>query len=100
MPRPGVDVEIVDGAPSGSLGFNTGTAFMAGTSERGPVGSAEKVTSSENYGAIYGDRSGGSLLYDSVRAYFAEGGSDLYVSRIAGPNADSRDRRARDNADG
>jgi hypothetical protein len=89
MPRPGVDVEIVDGAPSGSLGFNTGTAFMAGTSERGPVGSAEKVTSSENYGAIYGDRSGGSLLYDSVRAYFAEGGSDLYVSRIAGPNADS-----------
>jgi hypothetical protein len=30
MPRPGVDVEIVDGAPAGSAVLNTGTAFMTG----------------------------------------------------------------------
>jgi hypothetical protein len=87
MPRPGVDVEIVDGAPAGSAVLNTGTAFMAGVAERGPVGTAGKVSSLTAYVTTYGERAGGSLLYDSVSAFFAEGGGDLYVSRIAGPNA-------------
>jgi phage tail sheath protein FI len=85
MPRPGVDVEIVDGSPAGSAVLNTGTAFMTGVAERGPVGSAVKVSSLSKYNATFGERSGGSLLNDSVSAFFAEGGGDLYISRIAGP---------------
>jgi phage tail sheath protein FI len=87
MPRPGVDVEIVDGAPAGSAALNTGTAFMTGVTERGPVGNAVRVSSPSKYSATFGERSGGSLLYDSVSAFFAEGGGDLYISRIAGPNS-------------
>lgn len=87
MPRPGVEVLIVDGAPAGSAILNTGTAFMAGVSERGPVGTAVKVTSLKSYRATFGERAGGSVLSDSVATYFSEGGGDLYVSRVSGDTA-------------
>lgn len=87
MPRPGTDVLIVDDAvPSGAI-LDTGQAFFAGTSERGPTDRALKVKSLKDYGSKYGGRSGGSLMYDSVGAYFAEGGGTLYCSRITGGDA-------------
>ena len=87
MPRPGTDVLIVDGVPPGAAALNTGTAFMVGVTERGPVDKALKVPSVTKYRELYGERIGGSLLYDSVSAYFSEGGGDLYVARVSGDGA-------------
>jgi hypothetical protein len=83
MPRPGTDILIVDGAPPGAAALDTGTAFMFGVAERGPIDRAVKVPSVDDYADTFGDRSGGSLLYDSVSAYFSEGGGSLYVARVA-----------------
>src|SRR4051812_40310391 len=83
MPRPGTNISIVDdAAPSGAI-LDTSQAFFVGVSERGPLG-AVKVNGLKDYQAKYGDRTGGSLLYDAVYAYFAEGGTSLYVSRAVG----------------
>ena len=87
MPRPGVDIQIVDDAPRGGAVLDTGQAFMVGVTERGPTDRALRVLSLKDYANRYGARSGGSLLYDSVGAFFSEGGSVLYCSRIA--NADA-----------
>jgi hypothetical protein len=84
MPRPGTDILIVDGAPPGAAALDTGTAFMFGVAERGPVDRAVKVPSVDDYAETFGSRSGGSLLYDSVSAYFSEGGGSLYVARVGG----------------
>jgi hypothetical protein len=87
MPRPGTEILIVDGAPPGAAALDTGTAFMFGQSERGPVTKAAKVVSAADYKSLFGSRSGGSILYDSVSTYFAEGGGNLYVSRVIGTGA-------------
>lgn len=87
MPRPGTQIDILDGAPFGGPLLDSGQAFFVGVAQRGPVGEAVRVTSLRQYENAYGDRSGGSLLYDSVGAYFAEGGSTLLVSRISGASA-------------
>lgn len=87
MPRPGVDVLIVDGSGPALAALDTGTAFMIGAASRGLIGKAVKVSSIADYQAKYGTRTGGSLLYDSVSAFFNEGGGSLYVSRVAGSGA-------------
>jgi hypothetical protein len=87
MPRPGTDVFIVDGAAPGAAALDTGTAFMIGATERGPVDRCLSVASVKDYESKFGARSGGSLLYDSVSAYFSEGGGSLYVSRLAADDA-------------
>lgn len=86
MPRPGVTVELVEDAPSGQAVLDSGQAFFAGVAQRGP-NQAVRVTSLSGYSRVFGDRTGASLLYDSVNAYFSEGGAVLYVSRITGPAA-------------
>jgi uncharacterized protein len=86
MPRPGVDVVIVDDVPPGAAALNTGTAFMVGQTQRGPAG-AVKVPTMRDYQSAFGDRSGGQVLYDSVSAFFSEGGGDLFVSRLVSGDA-------------
>jgi hypothetical protein len=87
MPRPGTEIRIVDGAAGGGPALDTGQAFFAGVASRGSTSRAVKVASSVDYATKFGPRSGGSLLYDAVAAYFAEGGGTLYVSRAAGAGA-------------
>jgi uncharacterized protein len=86
MPRPGTQVTIVDGAGPGAASLDTSQAFFVGVAERGPS-RAVRVTSLRQYSAAFGERAGGSLLYDSVSAYFTEGGGIAYVSRISGDAA-------------
>jgi len=88
LPRPGVTVELVEDAPSGNAVLDSGQAFFIGVAQRGPS-RAVRVTSLSGYSRVFGDRAGASLLYDSVNAYFTEGGAVLYVSRITGPDADT-----------
>lgn len=86
MPRPGTHVVISDDARPGGAILDTGQAFFVGVAERGPA-AAVRVASMREYSATFGQRSGGSLLADAVAAYFGEGGSTLYVSRVIGAGA-------------
>jgi phage tail sheath protein FI len=88
MPRPGTDIVIVDALIPGGPSLDTGQAFFAGVSERGPVDKAVKLSSAKTYRNTFGERSGGSLLYDAVAAYFSEGGETLYAARVIGTGSD------------
>jgi uncharacterized protein len=79
VPRPGVDVEVVPDATAGGPILDTGQGFFAGATQRGPL--LKTVTSIAQYKSIMGDRSGGSLMYDSVNAFFSEGGGTAIISR-------------------
>jgi hypothetical protein len=87
MPRPGTDVVIVDEQVPGGPSLDSGQAFFAGVAERGPTDRALKITGTKAFRNYYGERSGGSLLYDAVGAFFNEGGETLYVSRVAAADA-------------
>ena len=88
MPRPGTDIYIVDEAAAGGAILDTGQAFFAGQTERGPSDRAERITSPAQYTSRFGGRSGGSLMADAVAVYFSEGGGVLYVSRAVGDGAE------------
>lgn len=65
----------------------SGTFFVAGLAERGPVDRAIVVRGLADFEAIYGARASYSHLYDSVRCYFEEGGSQAYIARVVGAGA-------------
>lgn len=87
MPRPGVDVLIVNDAPPGGPQFLTGRAFFAGGTQRGPTDRAVEVRSVAEFERTYGARSGFATFYDSVVAFFTEGGASLLIARVAGATA-------------
>lgn len=88
---PGPTVQIVDAVAPAAGATDTGTAFMVGLADRGvvtgPITTADAVTSLSDFVAKYGARQSYSMLYDSVEAFFAEGGNRVYISRFAGPAA-------------
>lgn len=78
---------------------NTANAFMIGLADWGPVGASgvqTAVTSLAQAAAQYGPPNGGltqtsrtttnATLYDSADVFFREGGANLYISRVLGPN--------------
>lgn len=91
MPRPGVDIVIVDGAPAGGLPLDTGQAFMVGATSKSTTDVA-KVRSLREYEDLFGARSGAALMYDSVSAFFTERGSVAYISRLDTDVAAALDR--------
>jgi hypothetical protein len=84
MPRPGTQIDIVDDTPVAGAVLDTGQAFFVGSSQKGPVGEAKVLHSLGEFKQWYGERAGGSLLYDALYAYFSEGGAIAIVSRAAG----------------
>lgn len=62
-------------------------ATFIGTSTRGPV-SATLINSWTGYRSLYGDISGDHELGYSVYHYFANGGRDAYIVRVAASDAD------------
>jgi hypothetical protein len=92
MTLPGSVVEIVDAAPPATTLIDTGTAFVVGLSERGAITGQltpdDAVHSLGEWVAAYGDRqSYNGLEYDTVEAFFADGGTRLFFARYAGPAA-------------
>ena len=82
--RPGTRVTITDAAPPRGVPTDTGTWFVAGTSEKGreePI----LVRSLGDFLARLGERQSTSFLYDAVESFFREGGQSAYVSRVLGP---------------
>lgn len=89
MALPGSVVEIIDAAPPASATTDTGTAFVIGMADRGPL--TGQLTASDvfhslsEWEAIHGSRqSYNSPEYDAIEAFFSEGGSSLYFARYAG----------------
>lgn len=93
----GVQVTSQEVPPSVVNPNNTANAFMAGFADWGPVGSVGVTTSQNSLGAVaalIGGPNGGIIqnsrsatnatLYDSVDAFFREGGANVFISRVLG----------------
>lgn len=80
MPRPGVDVEIVDEAIGQQPILDTGQGFFVGKTERGP--SWGRAGSLAEYEEKWGSRTGGVSMYDGVAPFFEEGGGSAIISKL------------------
>lgn len=84
MARPGVVVTTRDAPPASGPPIRTGTAFMAGRSNRGRGDRAERIESIGEFVTKFGPRQVSSYLYDAVDVFFREGGGSCYISRVVG----------------
>jgi len=87
--RPGVVVQLQELPSPISFPSDTGTWFVAGTSDRGSSTQAQEITSLADFVNTYGARQTYSVLYDALETFFREGGSHAYVARVVGPAAAS-----------
>lgn len=71
----------------------TATMFVAGVTDRGPDGpnNAFLVSSISDFEAIYGGYTSSGWVHQSVNAFFEEGGSRAYISRVAPADATEAD---------
>ena len=67
----------------------TSIALFVGWAPSGPVDQALRVKSVADYDRDFGGLDAGALLGYALRHFFGNGGSDAYVLRIIGPNADA-----------
>src|SRR6185436_10792873 len=84
---PGVYVEETSFRSKSIEGVSTSTTGFVGPTRKGPIGGTpELVTSFGDFERVYGGLANLSFsinyLAHAVRAYFNEGGSRLYVSRV------------------
>jgi phage tail sheath protein FI len=85
---PEVQVISRGSPPSRSGVIESGTWFVTGLSDRGPVDRPELVRNLGQFQELFGARQAyGANLYDSIDAFFKEGGARVYVSRVVGPAA-------------
>ncbi len=86
MPGVNVITETLAG-PASSSAISHATYFVAGLTGRGPVGEPIRVRSVAELVAACGPRVAYGALHNDLAAYFAEGGSLAYVTRVVGPAA-------------
>ncbi len=86
MGRPGTDVIIRELPSSRSIPTDTGTWFVCGPAEKGPL-VPTLIQSLSEFVSIFGDRVSYSFLYDALDVFFKEGGKYAYVSRVVGDSA-------------
>lgn len=67
----------------------TATAFVAGVTSRGPSGSATLISSLDQYEGIYGGYTSLGYVHQTVKTFFEEGGSRIYISRAVGAGSDA-----------
>lgn len=88
MPRPGVEVEVVDEITPGSAILDTGQGFFIGETERGPL--SGRANSLADYMKKWGNsRMAAPLMYDGVSSFFEEAGSSAsaIISRLEADTA-------------
>ena len=85
MTLPDVQVSITERRPSRFAPPSTGNWFAAGYTDRGPIDEAKLITSLAQSVEVFGPRVTYGNIYDSLEAFFREGGQNAYVSRIVGP---------------
>lgn len=93
---PGVYVEEVSFRPPSIEGVSTSTTAFVGPTRKGPLNSAELVTSFGEFARIYGGygdlsfvagQSITNYMAHAVRAFFNNGGSRLFIARTFVPRA-------------
>lgn len=91
MTTPGTVVTLRETPSVLSLPTDTGTAFIVGLTDRGPL-TAKLIRSLDEFVSVYGARQSYSVLYDAIELYFREGGDRAYLGRAVGPGATSGTR--------
>lgn len=86
-PSPDVTVNVLSASTSRTPPTGTGTAFFAGVTQRGDNTQPILCRSLSDFATRFGARLTTSALYDAVDAFFGEGGTSLYVSRVFGAGA-------------
>lgn len=99
MPRPGTDVVLLDTPGTVSIPTDTGTWFVAGLADRGPL-TPKLILSLNQFVKVYGNRQSYSILYDAIEEFFREGGNRVYVTRVVGPAATTGTLNLLDSASG
>jgi phage tail sheath protein FI len=94
--RPGVEISSRAAPPPRGIATDTGVWFVVGAAERGSIASAKLIRNMDEFLRFYGARQSYSLLYDSLEAYFREGGVRAYVARVAGASATTAGRTLND----
>jgi hypothetical protein len=85
MPAPDYYVEIGDRASANGAVVDTGVAFLAGRTERGPSDAPVASRSFPEWVTNHGDRlTADPTLYDTVEAMFHEGQRVIYTGRVVG----------------
>jgi hypothetical protein len=87
MARPGVESALVGSIPPRGIPTNTGTAFVVGLTERGPVGEAIHATSPWRAQLVFGGRVAYGYVFDTLDVAARDELGEFYVSRIVGPDA-------------
>lgn len=87
MVRPGVEVVSRAAPPTGGPPSSTGTWFVSGLTDRGPVNEAVLVRNMTEFVRVFGPRVTYGMLFDALDTFFREGGTRAFVARVVGPNA-------------
>jgi len=87
---PGVVISTaVRTGPSSATVRESSQLFVVGLAERGAVGEAVLVQSLAEFEHMFGSYVSYSYLHPTVETFFEEGGTQAYISRVAGPDATS-----------
>lgn len=81
MTRPGTEIISREQPVPRSAPTDTGVWYAVGATAIGPT-EPTLITSLTQYESVFGDRAGGTVLYDAVDAYFREGGARVYIAAI------------------
>lgn len=80
---PGVYIEELPSGVRTITGVGTSIALFVGRTTQGPVGSPQRILNPTAFGSTFSWDDPGGDLPRAVRLFFANGGSDCYVMRIA-----------------
>lgn len=96
-PAPGYTVTIGDTPANNFAAAAASNAFFVGGCERGPLDDVQLVVSLADFVNKCGGRiEGFPTLYDSLDAFFREGGAAAYISREVGSSAAAATKNATD----
>lgn len=86
--RIGVNATTSVQAGRSNPGVPSGRFQIGGITAAGPTVGSTVVRSLAQYVQVYGPRSASSVsMYDAAQLFFEEGGGELVVTRVVGPNA-------------
>ncbi|MCP2257181.1 hypothetical protein LX15_000866 [Streptoalloteichus tenebrarius] len=82
---PGVRLEWLDAAPQSRAAVRTDVAGFVGIAERGPLHRAVRVDGWDQFRGVFGGHLAHAHLAYAVEGFFANGGSQCWVVRVADP---------------
>jgi phage tail sheath protein FI len=86
---PGVSITTaVRTGPTSATVRNSSQAFFVGLAQRGPADEAVLVTSLSEFEETFGTYVTYAYLHPTVQTFFEEGGTQCYIARVVGPNAE------------